>query len=83
METHTVFVVDGVEHRFLQLDITYIKRSALPYEEISSGSDFSPERIGLLMAQGRTDARQALEARAREPVAKLWSSKAEESLAQR
>ncbi len=34
------------------------------------------------MAQGRTDARQALEARAKEPVAKLWSSRAEESLTQ-
>jgi len=74
--------VPALEKRVI-LDITYIKRSALPYEEISSGSDFSPERIGLLMAQGRTDAKQALETRAKEPVARLWSSRAEESLAQR
>jgi NTE family protein len=38
------------------LHITHIKRSALPYEEISSGIDFSPERIKQLMAQGYTDA---------------------------
>ena len=42
------------------LDITHIKRCALPYEEISSGIDFSPERIKQLMAQGYTDARRAL-----------------------
>lgn len=73
--------IPDLEKRVI-LDITYIKRSALPYEEISSGSDFSLDRIEQLMAQGRTDARQALEARAKEPVAKLWSSRAEESLTQ-
>ena len=47
------------------LHITPIKRSALPYEEISSGIDFSPERIKQLMAQGYTDARQELDVEAR------------------
>ena len=47
------------------LHITHIKRSALPYEEISSGIDFSPERIKQLIAQGYTDARHELEVEAR------------------
>ena len=47
------------------LHITHIKRSALPYEEISSGIDFSPERIKQLMAQGYTDARRELDIEAR------------------
>ncbi len=54
------------------LHITHIKRSALPYEEISSGVDFSPERIEQLMAQGYTDARRelAVEARVKERAAR-------------
>ncbi len=47
------------------LHITHIKRSALPYEEISSGIDFSPERIKQLIAQGHTDAMRELEVEAR------------------
>ena len=42
------------------LHIMHIRRCGLPYEEISSGIDFSPERIKQLMAQGYTDARRAL-----------------------
>jgi NTE family protein len=57
------------------LHITHIKRSALPYEEISSGIDFSPERIQQLMAQGYTDARRelAVEARVKELAARRTS----------
>jgi NTE family protein len=48
-----------VEKRVL-LNIHHIRRSALPYEEISSGSDFSPERLDALIAQGYEDACQQL-----------------------
>ena len=44
------------------LDITYIKRSAVRDEVVSSAMDFSPEWIQALIAQGHRDARHALEA---------------------
>jgi NTE family protein len=53
-----------IEKRAL-LHITHLKRSALPYEEISSGTDFSPERIRALMAQGESDAKEQLPAEQR------------------
>jgi Patatin phospholipase len=46
----------------VMLDITPIKRSALPDEVVSSTMDFSPEWIQALIAQGHDDARRALEA---------------------
>ncbi len=45
------------------LHFTHIQRLALPYDAISGGSDFSPQRIEQLMAQGYTDAKSELKAK--------------------
>jgi NTE family protein len=60
-----------IENRAI-LTITQIKRTALPYEEISSGADFSPERITALIAQGYRDAKHQLppEQQAKKPQVK-------------
>jgi len=53
------------------LDIIHIKRSALPNEQISGGSDFSPQWIEALMQQGNQDMMKILsdlsEANAQKP----------------
>jgi NTE family protein len=43
------------EQKRVLLDIVHIKRSALPNEQISGGSDFSPKWIEALMHQGNQD----------------------------
>jgi Patatin phospholipase len=45
------------------LHFTHIQRMALPYDAISGGSDFSPQRIEQLMAQGYSDAKSELKAK--------------------
>src|SRR5439155_18241179 len=42
------------------LNIIHIKRSALPNEQISGGSDFSPQWIEALMHQGNRDTMSVL-----------------------
>jgi len=46
--------------KHINLDITRIERSPLPYEGISRDVDFSPERIEALIDQGYKDAKEAL-----------------------
>lgn len=46
--------------KHLNLEITRIERSPLPYEGISRDIDFSPERIEALIDQGYKDAKEAV-----------------------
>ena len=47
---------DCTKEGLLALEITVIKRRALPDEDVSREIDFSPERISMLIQQGREDA---------------------------
>jgi predicted acylesterase/phospholipase RssA len=51
--------VEAVKTR-LPVNVTRIHRASLPYEQISSGVDFSEGRIEALIEQGVQDARQAV-----------------------
>jgi len=44
----------------IPVTVTYIRRTSLPYEQISSGVDFSVGRIEALIEQGEQDARRAV-----------------------
>jgi hypothetical protein len=44
----------------IPVTVTYIQRKSLPYEQISSGVDFSVGRIEALIEQGEQDARRAV-----------------------
>jgi hypothetical protein len=44
----------------IPVTVTHIRRKSLPYEQISSGVDFSVGRIEALIEQGEQDARQAV-----------------------
>jgi NTE family protein len=48
------------EQKRVLLDIIHIERSALPNEQVSGGSDFSPQWIEALMHQGNRDTMSAL-----------------------
>jgi hypothetical protein len=44
----------------IPVTVTHIRRMSLPYEQISSGVDFSVGRVEALIEQGEQDARQAV-----------------------
>jgi hypothetical protein len=44
----------------IPVTVTHIQRKSLPYEQISSGVDFSVGRIEALIEQGEQDARRAV-----------------------